>query len=705
MLQFLTAIFLSAFLVFQVQPLVAKHILPWFGGTPAVWSTCLLFFQTLLLGGYLYAHWNATCLRPRRQVAVHLSLLAGAAAMLIWQWVAWGGPVLPDAGLKPLDSAMPVGRLLLALTVSVGLPYLVLSSTGPLVQAWFARAHPGRSPYRLYVLSNIGSLLALVSYPFVFEPLFKLTSQANLWTIVYLLFGVCMAGCGLPLFVRAAKGAEEVETKCEAESIEPRPAFRRKLLWVGLAGCASMMLLATTNQMCQEVAVIPFLWVLPLTLYLATFIIVFAGDRWYSRKLWGIAYLVATATTIFTLMSTLTMDIIVQVLLYSFTLFSCCMVCHGEMVRLKPAAEHLTSFYLMMSLGGALGGAFVTLAAPHLFHGFWELHVALWLGWALFLVVLFREKGNWVNQPGMTALKKATAGLLLVLAGALYWHARDAHSDAVFTERNFYGILRVRRAWWGDPEKGKLQLSHGAIIHGFQYVSKDKRTRPVSYYGPGSGVAVTLEERRKLLARTKGQKMLRVGVIGLGVGTLAAFGEPGDSFRFYEINPDVIALALGPGAYFTYIADSKAEIDIISGDARIRLERELRAGQSQEFDVLAVDAFSSDSIPAHLLTIEALELYFSHLADDGVLVLHISNRHLDLEPVVIAGATELQAHFAVVHSSGDEQGNWSSTWVLVTRSLEFATLPAILEARSNDPPAHYADLWTDDYSNLFQILD
>lgn len=712
MFNFALAIFLGAFLIFQVQPFIGKYILPWFGGTPAVWSTCMLFFQTLLLGGYLYAHWNATCLRPKRQALVHSGLLLFAIAAILLQWFFWGTPILPDVSFKPDDSTQPTLRLLVLLIASVGLPYFILSATGPLAQAWFNRIHPERSPYRLYMLSNIGSLLALVTYPFIFEPLLKLKLQADLWAWCYALFAGTMAICAYRLWRHSAaieaappaqaetKGGESPET---GQAVAP-PTWRTKLLWLGLAATASAMLLASTNQMCQEVAVIPFLWVLPLTLYLLSFIIVFAGDNWYSRKWWGIIYLIATVLAIAALFEGFSLFIVAQVVVYSFVLFALCMVCHGELVRLRPHPSYLTSFYLMMSAGGAIGGAFVSLLAPILFHGFWELHISIWLGWALFLIVLWREKGSWLSQPGLVALKKALAGLLVILAAVLYGHTRKAGSDAVHCERNFYGVLRVRQKDWDDSKDKAYKLSHGAITHGFQYLAPNRRHEPASYYADNSGVSLALAHYPAYLEAKTNRKNIRVGVVGLGVGTLATFGRQGDYYRFYEINPSVTDLSQGENAYFTYLKDADCALEVVDGDARISMERELRNNQPQNFDVLAIDAFSSDSIPAHLLTREALKLYVQHMAPGGVVAVHISNRHLDLRPVVTCLAALEGLAAAIISSEGDDKGRWSSTWVLLTHDKEFLELPVIAKATSDEGYFHGFDIWTDDYSNMYQLL-
>jgi hypothetical protein len=712
------AIFLSAFLLFQVQPMLAKAILPWFGGTPAVWSTCMLFFQTLLLGGYLYAHGLATRVRPGKQVLIHLAVLASAVALLAGQGFWWDIPLLPHGSLKPTGADLPAARLLFVLLLAVGLPYFVLSATGPLVQAWYSRAYPNRSPYWLYVLSNVGSLLALVSYPFLVEPGLKLTMQALSWSGLYLLFGLAMAGCALLLWRQCRGGQGEVPAgpgaaqpaADRAGGCEAAPSTGARLLWVALPAVASVMLLASTNQVCQEVAVIPFLWILPLTLYLLSFIFVFAGDRWYNRLVWGIILGLATVFVCIALYEGIGLKIPGQIAAYSLGLFAVCMVCHGELVRLKPSPRYLTAFYLSMSAGGALGGLFVSLIAPWIFSGFWELHLGLWLTWVLFALVIGREpaaeddRQDLLGRARVRAWRGIVGAAAIALGCVLVFHVASAYQEDAFTSRDFYGILRVRTVGEGKAGTEAFRLYHGAIIHGEQYKSEERRSQPATYYCKTSGIALAATHFKDYL-RERGQpEALRLGVLGLGVGTLAAFGKEGDTVRFYELNPQVTELSSGANPTFTYLRDAKAAIEIVHGDGRISLERELAEGHPQRFHILAADAFSSDSIPVHLLTLEAAQLYFQHLTPDGILALHISNRYLDLKSTVARLALELGKKAALIENAGDDEGNWSSTWVLLTDNEQFLALPEIAVATSKEPPEPTANAWTDDYSNLVQAV-
>lgn len=761
MVAYALTIFLSAFLLFQLQPLIGKAILPWFGGAPAVWTTCMLFFQLLLLGGYAYAHAVASFLSPRAQRRLHTALLLLALAAMGLCVLFWSSPILPGPGFKPSDPESPVLRILGLLAACVGLPYFLLSTTGPLLQAWFARSHPGVSPYRLYALSNVGSLLALVTYPFVVEPNLTLHRQALVWAGGFAIFAAFGAFCA-GRFAASTPAALAVE----AAAPEGRPSAGTRLLWLALSACASMMLLATTNQLCQEVAAIPFLWVLPLCLYLLSFIFCFDSERFYRRAVFGPALAVGIGTAAYVLNQGFSVSLARQVAVYAFALFAVCMVCHGELVRLKPGPRYLTSFYLMVSAGGAAGGLFVGVVAPRIFNGFWEFHLGLWLAGLLTLVVLSVDPGSWlrVGRPwpalaallGAFALASAVremriwdaavsflfrdafsslgraallAGSLLLAAVALaatkgFWWRRgrpwfaasclvialalvaavlwtdieDFRNDAVVVARNFYGVLTVEEQYVDNPELRLLKLRHGRIVHGFQYQAASKRDLPTSYYNNRSGIGLAI------LKHPRHANGLKIGVVGLGVGTIAAFAHAGDSVRFYDINPEVVRLSLGPHRVFTYLADCTGKVQVVQGDARLSLERELAQGRPQGFDVLGVDAFSSDSIPVHLLTREAMALYIAHLArPDGILAIHISNRYLDLRPVLKGLADALHLDVSLVDVS-DEGGFWGSTWILLSPQGDVLERSGIDENAVELKIEKPVRLWTDDYSNLFQVL-
>ncbi len=670
-----TTILLSAFLLFQVQPIIARMILPWFGGSAAVWTTCMLFFQLLLVAGYAYSHWSIRVLKPRTQTLVHLALLAVGIAAL---------PILPDASWKPTGEADPSLRILGLLAASVGLPYFLLATTSPLVQAWYARAGHGAMPYRLYALSNFGSMLALVSYPFVVEPWLPTRVQALGWSGGFVAFALA---CGaLAWRSRTAPAAASAD---DAGAAAP-PRFADYALWAALAAAASILLLAFTSHLSQNVAPIPFLWVLPLALYLLSFILCFEGRNWYRRR----HFLPLLAAGFVGVCVTLHRDnhnlqLAVMIPLYCATLFVACMVCHGELARMKPHPRHLTAFFVAIAVGGALGGVFVGLIAPRAFADLYEMPFGIVFTATLVAVVLAGDRAAFPDARARRAAVAGAAFFTAALASALAWIYVDLGSGVRLLTRNFYASLKVYDSGSG-PDAMRV-LTHGTITHGKQFIDPQRREWPTTYYGETSGVGRAIETMRA-------RGPVKIGVIGLGAGTLAAYGRPGDKVRVYEINPQVVDLALKE---FTYLGDTRAGLDVILGDARLSLERE----PPQGFDVLALDAFSSDSIPVHLLTAEAFAAYFRHLKPGGILAVHISNRYLDLKPVLRMAAEQLgKAARIVEDESNDEKGTYGTTWVLFTDSDEVFSAPplaAAVEALTSDRPIR---LWTDDYSDLYAIL-
>ena len=783
-------IFTGAFLLFLVQPLIGKYILPWFGGSPGVWTTCLLFFQALLLGGYAYAHFTSTRLTPRTQATVHLVLLGVA---LLWL------PIIPDTGWIPVDGSAPTKRILLLLTATLGLPYLLLSATGPLLQRWFHLAHPTKSPYRLYALSNIGSLLALLGYPFLIEPVFSRTGQAWGWSIALVLFVVLCGACAwqvrrrpdwaapttstvddnLELKLPRSRGASDANsgeaagnaaratTAPAATATTPSaptpPTLGDKLMWVALPAIASVLLVATTNKICIDVAVIPFLWVVPLALYLLSFILCFDHPRWYARDMFVALLVVGCALIAHLLAERSGAPLSLQLGGYLATLFVACMVCHGELYRLRPAPQFLTSFYLYLAAGGALGGLFVAVGAPALFVDYYELPLGMWLLAYLVAVLCLLQRSREVAdgvatgalialllipawktaplEPGFmawvreyfttmgafyadhwqwTVLVLATLGysflrrgssdvwrprlaifplaMSAVLGAVLFLQANQGRDTLIEASRNFYGTLKVRA--YGAPESisRNYVLAHGVTTHGLQLVRPPYNRWATTYYGPSSGIGIAMD----LAEPSTGGR--HFGLVGLGVGTLATYGMPGDSLRIYEINPDVLKLAR---ERFTYLSETAAQVNIVMGDARLSMENELKTGAPQHFDVLALDAFSSDAIPVHLLTVEAFEVYLRHMKPDGAIAVHISNRYLDLRPVVEALAKHFNLHLATIsdYPSDDDWWLYRTTWILLSRSAERIDVPAIRDV-ADEPSDATAELvlWTDDRASLFKVL-
>ena len=725
------------------------------------------------MGGYAYAHFVVSRLSWQRQAIVH-ALLLGLALITL--------PITPAESLIPTSPDAPVGRILLILALTVGAPFFLLSATAPLLQRWFALLHPGRSPYRLYALSNFGSLLALLSYPFVIERFVRLQAQTWIWSFGYVLFAGLCAVCGWQVYRSTA-------------STEAAPA------------CGSCLLMATTKQMSVDIAAVPFLWITPLSLYLLTFILCFDSDRWYLRPLYSALLPLVLINTLRLLYVGTDLGIVDQLLGYSLTLFVCCMCCHGELARLRPAPSQLTFFFLMVSAGGALGGMFVAILAPAIFAGLYEYHILLVACYALVVLVqmprLFRSEGSagkgriarvlsglcwttalaaivigasysflagtWIGgnrssnlaatfaawQAGMlrtvpygiaalilvleiwrrrqdaapslwwrsgrgVARLAASAVLalgLLSLTGALSWQVLETERRMVERGRNFYGVLAIKERGVGGSGH-RLSLTHGRIRHGVQL--QQHPTWPTTYYGPETGIGVAINYHP---ARADPDRQFRIGVVGLGVGTLAAYantridaeqvdqsyvvrreGGIADDIRFYELNPLVVQWAR---ERFSFLADAisrGADIQVFPGDARIVLERQLSSGEGQRFDILAIDAFSCDAIPIHLLTQESFQTYFRHLQPDGILALHVTNRYVDLIPIVARLAEAVGMHAIYIENySSDSRFVDSTDWVLLTNNQAFLHTEAVHQ--DEEPMPTPGPLWTDDFSSIFEVVE
>jgi hypothetical protein len=750
-------IFCAAFLLFQMQLILGKYILPWFGGAPSVWTTCLLFFQLLLLGGYLYSHLISTRLSARGQMLVHAAMLVlSLAGVGLGAWL-WKTPLLPGAWWKPDSPDQPAWNILKLLGAAAGLPYLVLSTTSPLLQRWQSSTRPLESTYRLYALSNLGSLLGLITYPLLLEPLFGLHLQAWLWFLVYLIFAGSSFACIWKMRGETVFTLPEEQPAAHSET----PPLVHQLLWFLLPAAASLMLMAVTNLLCQEIAVVPFLWVLPLSLYLISFIICFDRPNWYRRGIFHTLLAVALPAAIIVLATAARAPAIRLIWMMSLVLFACCMACHGELARLKPRAACLTRFYLCVSAGGAAGGVFVAVLAPGIFNRYWEFHFGLAACVLLLMAVIVRDPKSWwygprpallgaciflglvavpylltrpsivqVSNPSdalqendhryyaaigiMTLLaaivalrsrkqsprysrinfSQFAACMVLVAFGIALWRLAAPEPSVIRTDRNFYGVLMIEDQSSGDQHHARV-LTHGKTIHGSQL--RESPRQPTTYYVADSGIGLFLLGQGPCPEPCS----RRYGMIGMGTGTLATYGLRGETIRFYEINPQVIAYSQADAPFFTYIRDSAARIEIVPGDARITLEREFRETGSQKFDLLVVDAFSSDSIPVHLLTREAFRLYRQHLrGPDSVLAFHISNRNLDLRPVLAAHA--IASHLYLLRTFGGT--DTKSDWVFLSASQQPLLLSSLRAQAASMPAAGEALLWTDDDSSLLQVL-
>lgn len=677
-----STIFLSSFLLFQIQLVVGKTILPWFGGSSAVWTSCLLFFQLGLLLGYVYADWSVRSLQPQRLALLHFVLLLLGFLTL---------PAIIHFDQRPMDIGSPVFRIIALLGTTIGLPYVLLSATSPLVQALYARTFRSSSPYTLFALSNAGSMLGLITYPVVIEPTLTVTYQAQGWALLFALFALLCSA----VVIRSRKGEQSASTIGISKLSAPdsRPGMGTRTLWMALAACPSILLLAVTNHITQNLASIPFLWVVLLSLYLGSFVLCFSrGGTFYRRRLFLPLLVPVLAGMAHALAKEGSHKLSILISLFAGGFFVCCMVCHGELARRKPAPNFLTSYYLMISLGGAVGGIFVGLVAPSIFSGYYELHVGIVASAFLLIAVLLREIP--FRTYRFPSLKIVLLALLTVALSIIVYATVSipkSSGKVRLAKRNFYSCLRVVDWDLENPWEASRELVDGVITHGAQLLHPLRRRQPTTYYGARSGVGLAI--RQAGIASP-----VHVGVVGLGAGTLATYGRPGDDYRFYEINPLVVQLAT---TEFRFLRDSEARINIIQGDARLSLEQE----PVQRFDVLVIDAFSSDAIPIHLLTKEAFAVYFRHLKDEGILAVHVTNRYLDLRPVVGDLAASMGKAAVIISAKGNtDEATMGSDWILATGHPETFEEPLFRGTYIPLSHAAKARIWTDDFSNMLSIL-
>jgi spermidine synthase len=682
-------IFLSAFLLFQVQPLIAKLILPYFGGGAAIWTACLLFFQAFLLLGYFYSHCLTQLKSVKIQLSIHLCLIVLSLLTLpIGINLLTGVSVTTD----------PLFSILLLLATSIGLPYFVLSSTGPLIQRWLTYVEVDKLPYQLYSLSNLGSLLALLSFPFVFEPLLSTSQQSIYWTAGYGVY----AGLIVTLLWKMSKLSLTATIDSKAmESTNDKNGTRLldKILWISLAMIGVIILVATTNAMTQNIPPVPFLWILPLSLYLLSFIVSFHSPKWYVREYWFSLFVLTACLALLMHFIGSQFDIVSQVIIYSCILFIACMICHGELARLKPVVEKLTLYYLFISLGGFLGSAFVAFIAQNIFEQFLEFPLAIICVFILLALSVFTQLDKHVKKQ----VWLIPASILLAISftvGLVYLNTLFIKTN-VFSERNFYGILSVK-----DVDlSGKMErrLIDGTTSHGTQSLESGEAKTPLSYYRKNTGVAITIEQLTKQLALK--EKSVNAGFVGLGAGTLAAYGSAGDDYIFYELNPAVISAAQH---YFSYLDDSAANIELVQGDGRVSLQNQFDVSGSQQFDLLVIDAFSGDSIPQHLLTQEALGLYFQHLKQNGILAVHISNTHLNLIPLVRGLANVLEKEIVYVKTKAKGAEGHDAQWVMLTSNQQFIDDARLKAYRSAWPIEKQGGnrliIWSDEHSDLLSVL-
>jgi spermidine synthase len=696
-MNFLFITFFSAFLLFQVQPLIAKLILPQFGGGAAVWTACLLFFQTFLLFGYFYAHLLSQLKSLKHQASIHALLTISC-----WYFLPIGiADINPNDLPAFLSTSDPLQNILLLLAASIGLPYFLLSTTGPLLQRWLSIIKLNKLPYQLYSLSNVGSLLALLSFPFVFEPWLSSGLQSQYWSGGFILLsGALLATCWQLSKHKVLASLEQPVTQSQKPVTQHASLAQLSqkmrgdwLLWIALSAIGVIMLVATTNAMTQNVPPVPFLWIMPLCLYLLTFIISFHSSHWYQRWYWFAIFVVAGVAGLLMYFIGSAFGIISQVIIYAGILFSACMICHGELAKLKPEVSRLTLFYLMISFGGFLGSVFVTFVAQNIFQQFFEYPLAIIAVFVLLALSIWAEykKPNSLVLMSLLVAVGLTAGL---------WQLNKLYVQSnIYSERNFYGIISVKDVTIaGQTER---RLIDGTTSHGTQILTIPERYTPLSYYRDKTGVSLAL-----LAQHTRvGEQGIKAGFVGLGAGTLAAYGQEHDNFVFYELNPSVIKAAQ---QHFTYLKDSKANISLIPGDARVSLTEQLSDDGSAQYDLLVVDAFSGDAIPQHLLTVEAFELYFKHLNKAGVLAIHVSNSHLDLTALVQATANKLNKSPHYFLTRATQTNEHDTQWIIIANnpselsSLIFRPYVTAWPPTLGMKNKHH--VWTDNHSDLLSVL-
>jgi len=662
----------SALLLFQVQPMLGKRLLPWFGGSPSTWTTCLVFFQVALLLGYAIAD-----LIVRRAPARLRPVLFALLPLSALAWL----PLGPTSLDRPIDGGAPALAILTLLVSHVGVPYLALSTAAPLLQHAYERT-TGQAPYPLYAWSNAGSLIGLVGYPLLLEPWLHLAAQSVLWSWGFCAFAASFLVAALLLQRASAAGAPPA---LPAEPVQPRSPF---LVWVVLACVPSALLLAVTTYITVDVAVVPFLWVVPLSLYLLTFIVAFGSARPSPRGFLLAAFAFAMAGLGVGLFGQGSAPLWQQLAFPLLTLTTAAWLLHGELVRARPAAERMSSFYLAVALGGALGAVLVALLAPVVFNGVYELPLSTIAAAVVVTVIVARTPPSQERRRHLLLCYFAL-GLGVPLVGATVWvqgQDRSRTGTVIEQQRSFFGVLRVT-----DLPDVRL-LSHGRIRHGMEFLDPKRRREPTLYYGPESGIG-------RVMRLHAAERPRHIGVVGLGTGTLSVYAKAGDELRFYELNPAVADVAQ---RRFHYLDDARAagaQVSIVFGDARLRFERE----SPQAFDVLALDAFSSDSVPAHLLTVEAFTVHLRHLRPDGVIAAHVSNRHVAVERVVAGTAAAHGLQMRLVESPRDiAHGLTHARWALLARSS--AVLAPLVEGAAIAVPWGTPLLWTDDFTNLLGAL-
>lgn len=675
---------LAGFLLFQVQPVMAKYILPWFGGSAGTWIVCMLFFQVALLAGYAYAYALTRPLGMRGQAVIQVVLLVAAFLLL---------PITPADAWKPVEAGDPSGRIIALLAICVGGPYVLLATTSPLLQRWLTWIDPDIKVSRLFAVSNFGSFLGLLSYPFVFERFLSSQEQTRLWSFAFVAYAVLFILCAALAWRRASQPAAAPAGDTTATRTGGPAA-----LWLVYAALGSILLLATTNQITQWSAVVPFLWIAPLSLYLLTFVIAFGSQRFYARPLCTIVFLVLAALSYALPAPDTSGTLLAAIVLQCATLFAGCLICHAEMVRLQPEPVRLPSFYLATALGGALGGLVVALLAPLLLRDYWEQAIAIVLIAALALRLNVTESGWKRNVPGL-ALAGSAVIFLAAISAQMVSEIRSSR-EVVERVRNFYGVVKVVKEDEDDSDHASLSMKQAGIDQGSQFTAAAHRQEPACAFTAESGVghAIFLNAKR----RANPSAPIRIGIVGLGAGMIATHGRAGDLIRYYELNPAVLALV---ERHFSFVKDTPAKVEIGLGDGRLLLEREAEGGRSQRYDVIVMNAFRGASPPMHLMTKEAFDVYRSHLEPDGILAINFELDTFEIAPLHRGLASAAGFDVRWIETATEEGCDDPISWALYTRDKNFWEVPQVKASIS--PWRDGSDsklLWTDRSSNLMSIL-
>lgn len=680
---------LAGFLLFQVQPVLAKFILPWFGGSATTWIVCMLFFQVALLAGYAHAYAVTLPFKVPTQAKMQLVILALSLTLL---------PITPAAGWKPADASDPTWRIVMLLAASAGLPYVVLATTSPLLSRWLARIDPGLSPARFFAASNLGSFVGLLSYPFIFERWLSSEEQTLAWSWAYGAYALLFAICAW-VAMRQEGAAASPAAAAHGGAI----SGDQLALWIFYSLLGSILLLATTNAITQWSAVIPFLWIAPLSLYLLTFVIAFGQQKFYHRAGFTGVFLFLAMAAIWWPAPDSGQEIVIQLILQCATMFFGCMICHAEMVRLQPAPARLPKFYLAISFGGALGGVFVALVAPLVMNDYFEHPLILIAIGALGVVLIARD----ANLAAATrpAAAAASAIVLAGAAGGAIYNELNPEYQLIERVRNFYGVVKIVQDSADDPAEHQILMTQAGVEQGSQWQNPAIKMEPLCAFDEDSGAGIAMLHHFK---RRSGNPdaPIRIGIIGLGAGMLAALGKEGDIIRYYEINPAVEALTR---RYFTFLRDGKAKSDVVLGDGRLALERQLAANQRQEFDVLVIDAFRGAAPPMHLMTKEAFEIYLAHLAPNGIIAINFELNTFEMAPLHRGMARQFGLEVRWIETQAlDKDGcDEPISWALYTKDKALFEVERVRNAISEwrDKDAASGIVWTDRSSNLMSILN